>query len=63
VVACDGGTGTISEIALALKCRKPVILLNFDIGKLFEPYAKKGALFFETSPGEVIVRIKEIMRV
>ncbi len=35
VVACSGGAGTLSEIALALKNQKPVILLNFDVGPVF----------------------------
>ena len=31
VIACAGGAGTISEVALALKSSKPVILLNFNL--------------------------------
>jgi hypothetical protein len=30
VVACPGGPGTVSEIALALKCGRPVVLLGWD---------------------------------
>ncbi len=35
VIACPGGAGTISEIALSLKTNTPVVLMNFDIGDLF----------------------------
>lgn len=35
VVACRGTGGTLSEIALALRFRKPVVLLDFDPGDAF----------------------------
>jgi uncharacterized protein (TIGR00725 family) len=61
VVACPGGTGTISEIALALKSRRRVILMNFDTGSLFESYVKQGQLFYADTPEEVIEMIKKIL--
>ena len=45
VVACPGRAGTLSEIALALKNRRKVILLNFDPGPAFASYAEEGLLF------------------
>ena len=57
VVACPGGMGTLSEIALALKCSKPVILLNYGEEKRFEPFQHQGRLFYAGSPQEVIDRI------
>lgn len=54
VVACPGGPGTLSEIALALKYKKPVILLNFDPGTGFEQYIKEGLLRQASSPEEAI---------
>ncbi|MFC1876336.1 TIGR00725 family protein [Thermodesulfobacteriota bacterium] len=57
VVACSGGMGTLSEIALALKCSKPVILLNYKKEKRFEPFQHAGRLFYAGSPQEVIDRI------
>ena len=46
IVACPGGAGTLSEIALALKHGKPVWLLNFDVGGVFTGCAAKGQVAF-----------------
>lgn len=35
VVACKGSGGTLSEIALALRAGRPVVLLDFDPGATF----------------------------
>jgi len=66
VVACPGGTGTLSEIALALKSGKKVILMNFDLGKnlktgLLNRYAEQGLLYHVRTPEEVIEKIKQMM--
>jgi uncharacterized protein (TIGR00725 family) len=42
VVACAGGTGTISEVALALKSGKMVVALGFDPGSCFRPWVGRG---------------------
>lgn len=42
VVACAGGTGTISEVALALKSGKLVVALGFDPGSCFAPWIDRG---------------------
>ena len=60
VVACRGGSGTISEVALALKSNRPVILMNFNIKDIFEDYLKKELLFWAETPEEVITTIKQI---
>lgn len=60
VVACPGGMGTLSEIALALKCSKPVILLNYENDKRFEAFQHQGLLFYAASPQEVIDKIHEL---
>ncbi len=60
VVACPGGTGTISEIALALKSSRPVILMNFDILDMFKAYLKTDMLFAVKTPEEVISIIKNL---
>jgi uncharacterized protein (TIGR00725 family) len=59
VVACPGQAGTLSEIALALKCGKPVILLNFDIGNAFDLYRRQGLLRDAGTPEEAIDIIKK----
>jgi len=60
VVACPGGTGTISEIALALKSSRPVILMNFDVQGMFKRYSKPEMLFAVKTPEEVISKIKNL---
>jgi uncharacterized protein (TIGR00725 family) len=60
VVACPGGAGTISEIALALKNEKQVILFNFDTGAVFEGYRSKGLLFEAETPEKVIETIQRL---
>ncbi len=54
VIACSGGAGTISEIALALKHGKRVITLKFDVGSLFEKAGYAGAILAAETPNEVI---------
>ena len=61
VVACPGGAGTLSEIALALKNNKTVILMKFDVGKAFDRYMKQGLLLYAETPEQVIEKIKEVM--
>ncbi|HHW28465.1 MAG TPA: TIGR00725 family protein [Syntrophomonadaceae bacterium] len=59
VVALPGRAGTISEIALALKSGKKVILLDFDTGDLFDYYRSEGLLWSVKTPEEAIRLIKE----
>ena len=61
VVACSGGMGTLSEIALALKCSKPVILLNYEEEQRFEPFQHAGRLFYVGSPQEVVEHIQKFI--
>lgn len=53
VVACPGGPGTISEVALALKHGKQVIALNFDLRTTFPAAFESGQLTLAHSPEEV----------
>ena len=62
VVACPGGTGTLSEIALALKSSRPVILMNFGIQDMFRPYLKTETLFAVQTPEDVITKIKDLFQ-
>ncbi len=62
VVACPGGTGTISEIALALKSSRPVILMNFDVQEMFKRHLATELLFTAKTPEEVIATIKKIVK-
>lgn len=61
VVACHGGPGTLSEIALALKNSKPVITMGFELNDI--PGIDLGGtpLFAADTPEEVIAIIKNIL--
>jgi len=54
VIACGGGAGTLSEVALALKHARPVILLNFDLGGLLGEYRERGLLHDAATPEEAV---------
>jgi uncharacterized protein (TIGR00725 family) len=54
VVACMGGAGTLSEIALAIKAETPVILLNFPEEIAIEAIAAPGLLHHADSPDAAI---------
>jgi uncharacterized protein (TIGR00725 family) len=62
VVVCPGGAGTISEVALALKCEKTVILFNFDLGDIFEDHSVSGHIYTADTPDAVIQIIREVWR-
>lgn len=63
VVACGAsGAGTISEIALAIKNRKPVIIVNADtIAEKFFDRLQKGNLFFTRNAETAIRLIDEVI--
>jgi uncharacterized protein (TIGR00725 family) len=54
VVALPGGAGTVSEIALALKNGRTVVLLGFPLGVPFTPYYERGQLIDAATPDEAI---------
>ena len=60
VVACPGGAGTLSEIALALKNSRPVITMGFSLESLPGIHINRKALFSAETPElavEIISRI------
>jgi len=61
VIACSGGAGTLSEVALALKNGKPVILLGFDPGPAVEPYRRTGQLHAARDPAEAVAQAAAIL--
>jgi len=61
VIACPGGAGTLSEVALALKSVKPVILLDWDAGPAFEPYQRSGLLHSARDPAEAIALVERLL--
>lgn len=64
VITCgDGGPGTVSEIALALKSQKPVILLGTrpEFAHFFQNLGKEHILF-ASSPEHAIQLVKQKIR-
>jgi hypothetical protein len=63
IVACGIGTGTTSEIALALKADKPVILLNKDeTCRLFFQKLSKERMTIAETPKGAIQAIKQFLQ-
>jgi len=62
VVACRGTGGTLSEIALALRFDRPVVLLDFDPGEAFmEAGAPDPVWTHAATPAEAVARIREFL--
>lgn len=62
VIACGMGTGTASEIALALKSNKKVILLtDHQQSQQFFTALSKDHVFLAKSPREAIALVKDIL--
>lgn len=61
VVALRGGAGTISEVAHALKCDRPVVALDFPLGVAFERYYGTGQLVDVATPDEAIDAIARLL--
>jgi uncharacterized protein (TIGR00725 family) len=62
VVAFPGLAGTISEIALALKNNKHVILIDFHIENIFKEYVQDGLLIKVNSAEKCITEIEKILK-
>ena len=61
VIACKGSAGTLSEVALALKNNKPVILLGLEVGAAFEEHRKRGLLTSASTPQEAVERAASLI--
>ena len=62
VIACRGALGTLSEVVLALKHKKRVILLGWDVGPELDRYRRKGQLTSATSPEDAVAQAGEALR-
>jgi uncharacterized protein (TIGR00725 family) len=60
VVACPGGAGTLSEIALALKAGRPLVLLGWPANPLEGTEAGRR-LHRAATPEEAVARIRELL--
>ena len=61
VIALRGGAGTISEVALALKAGKRVVMLDFHLGSAFDAYYDGGMLFDVSSPHECVELVQRLL--
>lgn len=62
VIACGMGAGTASEVALALKTNKPVVLLtDHQESLLFFQSLSNDNIFLATSPDAAIYFVKEVL--
>jgi uncharacterized protein (TIGR00725 family) len=61
VIALAGGAGTASEVALALKNGKRVILLGFPMSPAFEPARAAGLLSEANSVTDAITQAAEAL--
>lgn len=61
VIALQGGPGTVSEIALALKAGRSVVLLGFPLGAPFSAYYERGQLTDVASPQEALTMVQALL--
>jgi len=63
VVACGMGAGTASEVALAIKAKKPIVLLNINsIGQQFFEELAPQFVQVAISVEEAIAYIKQVLQ-
>lgn len=58
LVACRGGAGTLSEVALALKAGRPVVALDFPLGGPFAEWERAGRLVHAETPEAAVSAIR-----
>lgn len=62
VVACRGTGGTLSEIAMALRFGRPVVLLDFDPGAAFLDAGAPGCRWtLAATPEEAAEKVREYL--
>lgn len=59
VVACRGSGGTLSEVAMALRFERPVILLDFDPGAAFLDACGRGRWFLAATPEDAAELVRQ----
>jgi uncharacterized protein (TIGR00725 family) len=62
VVACRGQGGTLSEIALALRFERPVVLLDFDPGAAFLDACGSGPWRLAATSEEALGHVENFLR-
>ncbi|HPF35397.1 DNA-binding protein [bacterium] len=59
VVACEGSGGTMSEVAMALRFGRDVVLLGFDPGAAFLDRCGRGRWRVAATPQEAVDQVKD----
>jgi uncharacterized protein (TIGR00725 family) len=62
VVACPGGAGTLSEMALSIKCNKPLILFGFNPESDLTILMRNQGIYLAQKPEDVIRKIEELIQ-
>jgi uncharacterized protein (TIGR00725 family) len=62
VIACPGSGGTLSEVALALKAGRTVILLGIEVGAALAEYRASGQLEDAEDPRDAIEKVQATLR-
>ncbi len=57
VIACPGGAGTLSEVALALKYGRRVVLLGMEVGPALDHYRSSGQMDAARSPEDAVDKV------
>ncbi|MBA4377404.1 MAG: DNA-binding protein [Gemmatimonas sp.] len=58
IIACRGNGGTLSEVAMALRFGKRVVLLDFDPGSRFLDQCGDGRWSLAATPAEAVSQVK-----
>lgn len=61
VIALPGGVGTVSEVALALKAGRGVVMLGFPLGVPFSSYYERGQLVDAATPEAAIEFVAQML--
>ncbi len=61
VVACPGGAGTLTEVGMALKNRKPLVLLQFDPGPVKDSAIREGIAVSVKTPAEAMAAVQDFL--
>lgn len=62
VVACPGAAGTLSEVALAVKNRRPLVLLGWDPGPVVAEAERAGRVARAANPQEAMEKVRTFLR-
>jgi len=62
VVACPGAAGTMSEVSLAVKNHRPLVLLGWDPGAVVAEAERAGRVARAATPREAMEKVHAFLR-